>query len=283
MPFPPIRRPSSSAPSSPPFTLSVATKLTIWSEARAESTITVGTPRRLRLLDRPHERLLVEGGEDDPVDALAREGLHHLHLLLAVVLAQGALPEHLHVDALRGEVALGRQPPRRGWSRQNSWVVPLGTKATRRGFAALPFGPSARRQPGKGGERRGRSRRGRRGRAAGCARVRPSRPCSRPRSSGRGSRRGATGSRCGRPARPHADPQGGGGGLPAADAVEPVPEVRARPVAQRPDEDLGLRRAAATAGPSGSPRCRRPAAPGRSSSVARSPRNSRPPSSIELA
>ena len=59
----------------------------------------------LRFLDRPHERLLVERGEHDAVDALTGEGLHDLHLLLAVVLAQRPLPDQLDLQAGGFEVA----------------------------------------------------------------------------------------------------------------------------------------------------------------------------------
>ena len=45
-PLPFNARPSASAPMPPLLTLSVATKLTTWSESRAESMITVGVPRR---------------------------------------------------------------------------------------------------------------------------------------------------------------------------------------------------------------------------------------------
>ena len=63
------------------------------------------------LLDGPHEGMAVERGEDDAVDALADEALDHLELLLAVVLAQGSLPEHLDRHALRAKLRRGLLGP----------------------------------------------------------------------------------------------------------------------------------------------------------------------------
>ena len=96
-----------SAASAPPFTLSVATKLTIAFDSSAESKMTTGMPARLRLLDRPHQRPGVERRQHDAADALALEALDDLDLLLAVVLAQRALPDDADVDALRLQLALG--------------------------------------------------------------------------------------------------------------------------------------------------------------------------------
>ena len=88
--------------------------------------ITVGMPSRFASSTGRTRAFVVEGGEHDPVHALAREALHHLDLLLAVVLAERPLPDDLD----------RRRPRRRGraaaliapaWMLfQNSWVVPFG-------------------------------------------------------------------------------------------------------------------------------------------------------------
>ena len=123
------------------------------------------------------------GGEDDPVDALARERLDDLHLLLAVVLAQRPLPEDLDGDALRGEVALGLD--RTGVDRAPELVGrALGDEGDAEGLAGAalrPLGLAAGGEEGEAGERGGR------GRPVGSAPVRPSRPGRWPRSSGPGS------------------------------------------------------------------------------------------------
>src|SRR6266496_3112176 len=71
-----------------------------------------GDPEALRLLHWPHQGLRVEGGEDDPVHALAGEPLHDLDLLLAVVLAEGALPDDLDRDPIHRQVLAGLHRPR---------------------------------------------------------------------------------------------------------------------------------------------------------------------------
>ena len=61
----------------------------------------------LGLLDRPHEGALIERGDDDAGDVLADEPLDDLHLLLAVVLAQRALPRDRDRRAGCGELSFG--------------------------------------------------------------------------------------------------------------------------------------------------------------------------------
>ncbi len=66
-----------------------------------------GDPELLRVLDRPHQGLVVERREHDAAHPLARESLDHLHLLLAVVLADRPLPDDLDVDPFGLQVARG--------------------------------------------------------------------------------------------------------------------------------------------------------------------------------
>ena len=83
-------------------------------------------PGALRFFHRAHQRALVERREHDAVHALAEEALDHLHLLLAVVLAQRALPGDVHLDP--AAIQLARRLDRPAWMLfQNSCVVPLGT------------------------------------------------------------------------------------------------------------------------------------------------------------
>ena len=60
-----------------------------------------GDAGALRFLDRPHQRARIERGEHDAVDALAQEPFDDLDLLLAVVLANRALPGEADGHALR--------------------------------------------------------------------------------------------------------------------------------------------------------------------------------------
>ena len=53
------------------------------------------------------EGAAIQRRDDDAADALGREILDDLHLLLAVVLAERTLPDDLHVDALGLELLLG--------------------------------------------------------------------------------------------------------------------------------------------------------------------------------
>ena len=69
--------------------------------------MTTGMPARDGFLDRPDERPGVERRQHDAADALAQEALDDLDLLLAIVLAERALPDHVDVDALRLQLALG--------------------------------------------------------------------------------------------------------------------------------------------------------------------------------
>ena len=88
-----------SAASSPPFRLSVATKLTRSDRTASARVDDDGRDAgALRFFDRAHERAVVERSQDDAVDALAEEALDDLHLLLAVVFAQRSLPDDVHVD-----------------------------------------------------------------------------------------------------------------------------------------------------------------------------------------
>ncbi len=59
------------------------------------------------LLDGPHDRRLIERRDDDARDVLAHEAFDHLHLLLAVVLAQRALPADGDLRARGVQLALG--------------------------------------------------------------------------------------------------------------------------------------------------------------------------------
>jgi hypothetical protein len=62
--------------------------------------ISTGTPRA-RVVEHRNERPVVEGSKHDPVDAAAEEVLHHLDLLVAIVLADRPLPDHLDTELAR--------------------------------------------------------------------------------------------------------------------------------------------------------------------------------------
>src|SRR5581483_6894781 len=62
-------------------------------------------PRGLSFFDWSHERAIVERRQDDPADALRSESFDYLNLLLAIVFAQGAFPDHFHLGARRREFA----------------------------------------------------------------------------------------------------------------------------------------------------------------------------------
>ena len=112
------------AASSPPLWLSVATKLTIAVDSSPESMMTVGIPARAASSTGRTSARAVERREHDAGDALRDEALDDLDLLLAVVLAERALPDDGVDPCARSSRAALTAP---AWMLfQNSWVVPLG-------------------------------------------------------------------------------------------------------------------------------------------------------------
>lgn len=112
----------------PPLRLSVATKLTCLSVQVGidDHDGHAGLDGALHGLD---EGAGISRGEDDAADVAAGEILDDLDLLVAVVLAQRALPEDLGLDALGVEFLLGFGGSAMDGLPEFVRVVPLGMTA----------------------------------------------------------------------------------------------------------------------------------------------------------
>ena len=183
--MPPRSRPSSSAAISPPFTLSVATKLTIWSEARAESTITVGTPSRFASSTGRTSAFSSRGARTIPSTPWLANDSTTCTCCSRSSSRRGPFQRISTVDALRGEVALGLDRP--GVDRAPELV---GRALGDEGDAerSCRRRPSAPRPCGSAGKRARPASEEGEGDRSEAHRVRPSRPGRWPRSSGHGSR-----------------------------------------------------------------------------------------------